>query len=386
MTATQIAWAHLKHRAWSTSILLTTMALALASIIVLLLFSQQYERRLNTDVKGIDLVFAKMGDAAAITRQSILHISPPVGQMSLGEVDAVRNNPIISWSVPLYIADNYRGYRIVGTEQKFSFLYKAELEPGSSFWGTPFDAVIGSGVAKRTGLDIGDSFRATHGLTRDGAMHGSDYEYVVTGILQPTGGVIDRLILTSMQSLWGTHGNDRVSALIVRSKDKQALAKFAQQQTDLQSAAPMPIVTAMLERSRQHLKPFYVIAFLLVIASILSIFFTLQRNLAARSSDMAMQRVMGATPKRLFQQIFMEAVILTSIGTIAGFFIGHLIMGALAWFLPPTRGVGLSGFAITWQEIILLMSTLCLGILAGLYPAQKARHVPVAATPIETAL
>jgi putative ABC transport system permease protein len=385
MTATQIAWAHLKHRAWSTSIILTTMALALASIIVLLLFSQQYERRLHKDVKGIDLVFAKTGDAAAITGQSILQIDPPVGQMSLGEADALRNNPLISWSVPLYIADNYRGYRIVGTEQKFSFLYKAELEPGSSFWGTPFDAVIGKDVSKRTGLDVGDSFRATHGLTRDGTVHGSDYEYVVTGILQPTGGVIDRLILTSMQSLWDTHGNQQVSALIVRAKDKQALATFAQHQTHLKSAVPAPVVADMLESQRQLFKILYSVALFLVIASILAIHLTLQRSVIVRSSDMAMLRVMGATPTKLFQQIFMEAVILASIGTLVGFFIGHLVVAALAWFLPPTRGAGLSGLGFTWPEITLLVSTLSLGLLAGLYPALKAKHVRVAETLIETA-
>jgi putative ABC transport system permease protein len=374
MTATQIAWAHLKHRSWATAILWTMMALALGSIIVMLLFSQQYKQRLEKDVKGIDLVFAKTGDATAITRQSILHIDPPAGRMTLDEANAVRTNSVISWSVPVYFADNYRGYRIVGTEQKFSFLYKAELEPGSSFWGTPFDAVIGSDVAKRSGLDIGDSFRATHGLTRKGTIHGSDYEYVVTGILQPTGGVIDRLILTSMQSLWSTHGNQQVSALIVRSKDKAALVGYALQQAHLHSAVPAPVAAAIKERYRQLFKILYAIALFLVAASIFLIHFTLQRSVSARSSDLAMLRVMGATPKRLFQQIFMEAVILSTVGTLLGFFIGHLAMAALSWFLPSTQGAGLSGLAFTWPEIMLLLFTFTSGLLAGIYPAILARR------------
>jgi putative ABC transport system permease protein len=377
MTAAQIAWAHLKHRAWATSILLVTMALALASIIAMLLFSQQYARRLHKDVKGIDLVFAKTGDAAAITRQSILHVDRPAEQMSLSEVDAIRNNPIISWSVPVYVADNYRGYRIVGTEQKFSFLYKAELEPGSNFWGTPFDAVIGSDVSKRTGLDIGDNFRATNGLTRGGTVQGGDYEYVVTGILQPTGGVIDGLILTSMQSLWNAHSNQYVSALIVRTEDKQALAAYARQQTHLNFAAPSLVATAMLAANDRLFKSLYGIALIVVIGSIFAIHITLQHSVAPRSGDFAMLRVMGATPKKLFQQIVMEAVLLATIGTLSGFFIGHLAIAALAWFLPPTRGTGLSGIAYTWPEIILLLSTFLLGILAGLYPAFKAKRVAV---------
>jgi putative ABC transport system permease protein len=382
MTAAQIAWAHLKHRSWATAIVWTTMALALASIIVMLLFSQQYERRLKKDVRGIDLVFAKTGNAAAITRQSILHIDPPVSQMTLSDVDAVRTNPIISWSVPLYIADHYRGYRIIGTEQKFSFLYKAELEPGGNFWGTPFDAVIGSDVAKRAGLDIGDSLKATHGFTPDGKVHSSDYEYVVTGILQPTGGVIDRLILTSMQSLWTTHGDQHVSALIVRSKDKSALNVLAQQQAHLTSAAPAPVAAAIFEGYRDLFKILYTIALLLVIASILAIYLTLQRDVAARSSDLGMLRVMGATPKRLFSQIFMESVILAFVGTLLGFLTGHLAMAAIARFLPPAHGAGLSGLAYTWPEILLLLSSLIFGLLAGVYPAKLAYHTRIDLPPI----
>jgi putative ABC transport system permease protein len=380
MTATGIAFAHLKHRAALTLLTLVTLSLALAAIIVLLLYAQQYEARLNKDVKGIHLVVGKAANAMQLTRQSVLHIDPPTGFIPPELAEKIRKHALVSWSAPIYVGDSFRGYRIVGTEQKFSFLYKAILEPGGIFWGTPYDAVIGSGVAKRTGLDVGHSFKAAHGLVRGGPLHSIDHAYVVTGILQPTGGVIDHLILTSMQSQWDTYSDTHSTALILRSKNPQALAAMLQQQPSLQTAVPAIEATTILDNMQRLFKPLYAIGIITILATIFSIFFTLSRSLAARRADMAMLRVMGAKPKKLFQIVFMEAVLLAVVGTVTGFLLGHLTLQALAWWLPPARSIGLTGLDFNLPEILLLVSTLLFGILAGLYPAIQTARTPVVET------
>jgi putative ABC transport system permease protein len=380
MTATGIAFAHLKHRAVTTLLILVTLSLALASVIAMLLYAQQYEARLNKDAKGIDLIVGNAADAMQLSRQSVLHIDPPTGFISPELVEKLRNSALVSWSAPIYVGDSFRGYRIVGTEQKFSFLYKAILQPGGIFWGTPYDAVIGSGVAKRTGLDVGHSFKATHGLVRGGTLHSIDHAYIVTGILQPTGGVIDNLILTSMQSQWDTHGDSHTTALILRSKNPQALAVKVQHEKGLQKAVPAIETAIIIANMHQLLKSFYVFGIAVILASVFSIFFTLNRSLASRRADMAMLRVMGAKPKKLFQILFMEAVLLAIIGAITGALIGHLAIEILSRWLPPARSIGLTGIDFTLTEILLIPSTMLLGILAGLYPAIQAARTPVVDT------
>ena len=68
----------------------------------------------------------------------------------------------------------------------------------------PQEAVLGSAVARATGLAVGDAFAGSHGLAEGGGEH-ADAPYRVTGILAPTGTVLDRLVLTAIASVWAVH-------------------------------------------------------------------------------------------------------------------------------------------------------------------------------------
>ena len=56
------------------------------------------------------------------------------------------------------------------------------------------------------GLGIGDGFYSAHGLT-DGTNVHENVEFVVVGILKHTSSVIDQLLLTNIESIWGVHGD-----------------------------------------------------------------------------------------------------------------------------------------------------------------------------------
>jgi putative ABC transport system permease protein len=49
-------------------------------------------------------------------------------------------------------------------------------------------------------LRLGDSFVGAHGVSGNGDVH-MRFPYTVTGILAPNGSVIDRLVLTSVESV-----------------------------------------------------------------------------------------------------------------------------------------------------------------------------------------
>jgi putative ABC transport system permease protein len=378
MTALQFALAHLKHRATATMTTLALLALGLATVIALSLFTRQIEKRLTTDVKGVDLVVSAKGDAMQMVRAYLYHVDAPDGAMTLAEADKLRHSPLVSWSAPLVLGDNYKGFRIVGTEQKFSFLYGAILDVGGSFWGTPYDVVLGSAAAKRTGLLLGDRFKITHGLVHSGKVHSQ--AYIVTGVLQPTGTVIDQLILTSMQSLWDTHGSDYVTALLARSKSPQALAQMLRKNAKIQAAAPAAIAAHLRRQVRPLLRPYIWAGYGLIGLGLISIFITLHKSLAARRSDMAMLRVMGATRHRLFCYVMAEGILLVAIGTIGGWLFAHLSLEALSWILPHTKSVGLTGLALAPGEICLLPCTLWLGTMAALLPAWQASGTDVLET------
>ena len=62
-------------------------------------------------------------------------------------------------------------------------------------------------------LKINDEFIGVHGLVEDGSSH-KDEKYKVIGILKPSGTVLDRLILTSVNSVLSIHGLHEINDTI----------------------------------------------------------------------------------------------------------------------------------------------------------------------------
>jgi len=91
----------------------------------------------------------------------------------------------------------------VGTTQKYPELYAAIIAEGS-LWKNSLQVTLGSKVAKKTGLQVGDNFLGSHGLSEGGHVH-EEKAYVVTGVFEPSGSVIDQLILTGLESVWDIH-------------------------------------------------------------------------------------------------------------------------------------------------------------------------------------
>ena len=56
---------------------------------------------------------------------------------------------------------------------------------------------------------MGDELASTHGLAEGAGGH-EEHPFMVVGIMERSGSVLDQLILTSVQSVWEVHGNHEV--------------------------------------------------------------------------------------------------------------------------------------------------------------------------------
>ena len=106
-------------------------------------------------------------------------------------------------AIPLALGDNYNGFRITGTRASYVARYGAVLAQGQMF-AAPMEVVLGSDVARAFAVKIGDKIVGAHGLVNSDDLH-TDSPYAVVGILQPTGSVLDRLVLTPIESVWHVH-------------------------------------------------------------------------------------------------------------------------------------------------------------------------------------
>jgi putative ABC transport system permease protein len=207
MNLLTLSGAYLRYNLLNTLLNLLLLALGMGTIVTLLLVSQQLEDRLLRDSRGIDLVVGAKGSPLQLMLSSLYHADVPTGNIPLSEARKLMTHKMVKTAIPLALGDNYHGYRIVGTTKAYPLHYEATLAQGH-FWENTLEATLGAEVARQTGLEIGTHFVGAHGLTH-GTMVGEhihgEYKYTVTGILKPTGTVIDRLILTDVKTVWEVH-------------------------------------------------------------------------------------------------------------------------------------------------------------------------------------
>lgn len=202
-----LALAYLRDRPLTSALNVALLAIAVAMLVLLLQFGSQARDRFERDVQDVELVVGAKGSPLQLILSSVFHVDQPTGNIPLSSLELLRNDPAVERAVPLALGDNFRGFRIVGTDESFDELYSLRLAEGARFDG-PMQAVLGANVAEATGAQLGQQFVGSHGfgLDEDGDHAHDNAPYDTVGILAPSGTVADRLILVSYQSVWDVHG------------------------------------------------------------------------------------------------------------------------------------------------------------------------------------
>ncbi len=398
MNLLTLSLAYLRARALSTALNLLLLALGVGSIVVLLLFSAQLEDRLTRDARGIDLVVGAKGSPLQLILSSIYHVDVPTGNIPLTEAEALKRHPLVGIAIPLALGDGYHGFRIVGTEPTYPEHYGARVAEGR-LWERALEATIGAGVAAATGLSVGSTFVGVHGVAGEGAAHGES-PYRVVGILAPTGTVLDRLILTAIESVWLVHEEHQderhddeghaageaeeereITAFLIRYSSPLAavtLPRLVNSRSALQAASPAFETARLLTLVGVGLDTLRGFGLLLIGTAALGVFVALYNAMQERRYDLALMRSLGATRGILFRQVLLEGLILAVSGTVLGVALGHGAAELLGRLLPEARAMGLSGLAWLHAEWYLLGLAGAVGIVAGVLPALQAYRTDIA--------
>lgn len=415
MNMLRLTLAYLADRRLGTLLNIALLALGVATLVILLQFTRQLESRLQRDAQGIDLVVGAKGSPIQLILSGVFHLDSPTGNVPLEAVALLRSQPSVAQAIPLALGDNFRGYRIVGTEAAYASLYGATLADGRMFE-RPMEVVIGSAVAAGTGAGLGQRFVGSHGLGDGGHSHDAT-PFIVVGRLKPTGTVIDRLILTPVESVWDAHGiahdepsanhaghshddhdhdskaahdaarpdtlKPEVTVILVRYRSAFGAVQipgFINRQTNYQAAVPAVELGRILSLVGVGIDTMRVLALLQMLTAGLSIFVALYGSLNRRLPDMALLRVVGATRGAVFGQLLLEGLLLALAGALAGLLLGHAALAAAAALFPELQSVGLNPWAFDPAEALIVAGALGLGLLAALVPALQVYRQDIART------
>jgi putative ABC transport system permease protein len=364
------------------------LGLGLGTVTLLLLVSGAIGDRVLRDARGIDLVVGAKGSPLQLVLSTVFQADIPTGNIPLSESDALLHNPMIDRGAPLALGDAVKGFRIVGTTPDYLDFYGARLAEGK-IWQQPMDAVLGATTAWRLDLHLGDSFVGAHGVAGNGEMHGAA-PYHVTGILAPTGSVVDRLVLTPVESVWQVHerhhhsdgGEAReVTAVLLHAKTPLAIVSLPFQinsQTNYQAAAPSIEAARLFSTLGFGLDTVRAFAGVLIASSGLGMLIALTTRMRERRRELAMLRLLGATPGQLFAMVVIEALLLAALGAILGLILGHAAAWAMETFLPAGGAMTALELKPRRSEWLIPALALGVGLVAAIVPAIAAYRTDVA--------
>lgn len=394
MKTIALAFRYLWSRPLQAVLNLLLLTLGLASITFVLLASEQIDRAFQRDLAGIDLVVGAKGSPMQLILAGVFHIDVPPGNIPLEEVEKLRRQPQVDKLIPLSLGDSFRGFRIVGTTPDYLAHYRMAFAQGQA-WERPMEVALGAQVARDVGMAVGDTFIGSHGLGGGGHQHGENL-FRVKGVLAPCGCVVDRLIVTSTESVWQVHEKamatddaDRkaleaereVTIALITYKSPLAAVTFPRWvngSTDMQAAAPAIEVSRLLRMLGVGSEVLRGVGAVLLFTAALSVFIAFWNAVRERRADLAMLRMLGATPAKVAALLLCEALWLAVLASILGLALGHGLTALVGYLLEAQRSLPVSGRIWVSAEAWIPVAAVAVATLAALIPAISASRVDVA--------
>jgi putative ABC transport system permease protein len=247
-------------------------------------------------------------------------------------------------------------------------------------------------------LKIGTQFAALHGFAADSDDVHNFHLYTVTGILKPTGTVLDRLITTPYESVQQLHSHPdagdpdaaeevklghQITAVLIKVKNPIAvfnLPREINRSTNLMAASPAYEMTRLSSSFGIGRRMVNVFGLGVLALSALMLLSTLASGLTARRYDLAVMRVLGASPVKLSATVIAEGVILSICGAVLGLISGHAAAYAAASMISTLQGLILPQTLLSPQAMDAGLVALGAGagFLAGCIPALSAARTNIA--------
>ena len=426
----------MQQRALASSLTGLSMALGVALMILVIVIHQVVVDQFTGDAEGYHMIVggSKAGDVQLVMN-TVFHIGQrvyPISYQHYKDFVDGRFAKFTDVAIPFCIGDSYHHeglkFRVVATIPKlFETSYGAhangsdkfyEFRSGENFQSDHFfEAVIGSVVANKTGLQVGDRFQPTHGMSESGEKH---VDFKIVGILDSTGTSNDRAIFANMEGFYLLNNHQKpsqdgstfvtaenvdfenvdpndpnlglsplpeerreITSILVRCNSAHApmlLDQMINKGEDRSMSAVMPslVVQEMLDSFISPVQVvLLVLTILIVIVAGISILVSIYNSMSERSHDIAVMRALGASRTAVMAIVMFESILLALLGGVAGVLIGHLAMGLISPYVEAQTGIMLRFWEFNWQESLLIPALVVFASLVGFLPALTAYRTDV---------
>ncbi|MBQ8972597.1 MAG: ABC transporter permease [Clostridia bacterium] len=362
-----------------TRLLLVVLSIVISAGVALLSFniSRQVSEGIVSTAAYYDMIIGPSGSATQLAMNTMFFTDEPLGTIPYDYVTELQKSGLTNAVVPFTMGDSYNGSRIVGTVPLF--LEDKPLKTGEMF-SEVYEAVIGSAVAEKYNLNIGDQMVTTHGLGTSGSEHAAS-PLIVTGILRKTDTAYDNTVFTSYRTVWAIHGSEEheeededeeeeteahegeVCAILVKSKgfnEYYQLSNYYSENAQLLVINPSTVLREVLQQVDLSARIVYILCGIILLMNILVISVITLLNLFDSRKEISLMRLIGISMKRIAQLYLIQNGIIGLVSVALAMLLSHLclkLMGSLVasmgivlsvWNIYPMEwGIALLVFAIS---------------------------------------
>jgi putative ABC transport system permease protein len=363
------------------------VAVALAVPLILASLREGVIRASNS----FDLLIAARGSPTQAVLNTIFYQEAPVGNVPYSVYERLERDPRTAKLIPLGFGDNYNGSPVVGTSSKFFELSEGPGKPplygiasGRAFQ-QPFEAVIGAGVARQTGLKLGDTFNSAHGVTPTIEEEQHKEAYTVVGILAPSGAPGDRAVYTPIESLWDAHGQSgaarELTAILytpTRLGYVYQLASELEKNQVAQGIFPGQVIGRLLDLLGQGRAGYEIVGALALVLALATVAVNTLASARGAQRNLAVLRAIGARATTTFWLVLLESVLVAFVGVLLGVGAAYLIAAVAANIVSARTSVTLPLMALEPRDALQALLVVPVAALFALLPAlAAARRSPL---------
>ncbi len=496
MSIWKIAWRSIQQRALSSILTALSMALGVALIVAVLVIHGVVSQSFNRNAAGYDMIVTTKGGKLEAVLNTVFHLGTAGEPLPYTYYEEFINTPekpgqfakYVSFAIPYCLGDSYEGFRVIGTTpemfDKFEYMQgrRYEFSEGKNFAQTDFfGGVIGSLVARRTGLKVGSEFQPTHGVTEGEDPHKHD-PFIVRGVLAPTGTPNDRAVFVNMEGFYLLEGHAKdppatesaaadahdhadgeaheeatslseaghahdavadghtaepsaeaahddhdheahdhaahdhghahahtplpksqreVTAVLIRTSNLMAgmtLPRLINEGPVAQAVQPQREIAVLFSGLVGNLEMLLLaLSVLVILVAGIGIMVSMYNSMSDRRREIGILRALGAPRSTIVRVILVESLLLAVGGGVAGFLLGHGLIGAMGPWITDQTGVQIGWFAMAapfdiaqhlgsigeghkWPiptELVLIGGLAILAQLVGILPAVAAYRTDV---------
>ena len=445
MNLLTIALKSIRQRAVSSSLTTLSVALGVMLMVTVIVINGIVQDVFSQKSIGYDLIIGPKGSDLQLVLSTVFRVQPPIENLPYKYFLEVQKDRRVEVAIPFAFGDNTQqgGFPIVGTIDEF---FTNDYAPKRSFrirghrLTNPFDAIIGSRVARENGWDLGSEFKLVHGGNEE---HVHDEKFKVCGVLDTTGTANDRTVFIHLEGFYQISGHEKplfdavkrwkefngeqateaeikkeadelakkygleeehdhgshaghhhhhhhgtpdeqkeVTSILLKMKSTQQAILFS---SDLkkgfkaQAVNPIIPMTQLMNTFVGNVrKVLLALTAMIIVVSGVGIFVSIYNSMSDRKREIAVMRALGASRQTVFSIILLESILLCVGGGLLGLALGHGLVFAAAPYVEAEASLVMDPWKFETIELVLIPVLIGLASLVGFIPGMTAYRTDVA--------